>query len=218
MMCERVPVTVVENFLRFPHAVKTRALEFEYTRAPDGRWPGVRTGQLRDIWPDLNSYVVRMVYHILGLDSTAEIDVDMSFQKVSKEFGDSTPVIHTDGSAIAGILYLTETADGSAGTNFYEPTKDFLPNEELAMQKCKAMVANDFELLRSLRNELNKNLKPTIKVSDVFNRLVLFDGKKYHAANGFDAEGGEDRLTLVFFLYVRNTSYPTQRASLDSDM
>ena len=218
MMRERVPVTVVDNFLRFPHAVKTRALEFEYTRAPDGRWPGVRTGQLRDIWPDLNSYVVRMVYHILGLDSTAEIDVDMSFQKVSKEFGGNTSVIHTDGPPIVGLLYLTETADGSAGTNFYAPTEDFLPSAELGKQKCDAMVANDFESLRSLRDELNKNLKPTIKVSDVFNRLVLFDGMKYHAANGYDAEGDEDRLTLVFFLYIRNTNYPTQRAYLDSDM
>jgi hypothetical protein len=61
---------------------------------------------------------------------------------------------------------------------------------------------------KKYKEEHNAQYEETIRVSNVYNRLVSFDSHLHHAAQDFFGEGEDSRLTLVFFvnkLLVNNT-------------
>ena len=58
------------------------------------------------------------------------------------------------------------------------------------------------------KEDHNWQYEETIRVSNVYNRLISFDSQLIHGAQDFFGEGEESRLTLVFFvqkLLVNNT-------------
>ena len=61
---------------------------------------------------------------------------------------------------------------------------------------------------KKYKHEHNEQFEETIRVSNVYNRLIAFDSHLQHAAQDFFGKGEESRLTLVFFvnkLFTNNT-------------
>jgi len=84
--------------------------------------------------------------------------------------------IHFDAYDIAGIIYLTPDAHLNSGTSFYTKTTDD-----------------------------NDTYKLITSVSNIFNRLVLFDSRQYHVqTNEFGNTITNSRLTQTFSLNVEH--------------
>jgi hypothetical protein len=98
-------------------------------------------------------------------------------------------VYHYDGQEYAGIIFLTPDAPPQCGTSFYR-------SKHTKNMKCKG---DDDIVFR------NGYLDPTEfevvdVVGNVYNRLVLFDAKMFHAASNYFGTTKENgRLFQLFF-------------------
>jgi len=109
-------------------------------------------------------------------------------------------VIHTDTNTIfAGVLYLSPDAPLNSGTSLYRKNATFNQEKykrayELNDQRFKAG-----ELV--MDTEYHSMFDEVVRVNNVYNTLILFEGDIFHAANDFFGSTLEDsRLAQVFFI------------------
>jgi hypothetical protein len=199
------PVTVVENFYENPDAIRKFALAQEYKFCGDQEnqtygWPGSRTKDLSELDEALFEKVCKKlvsVFHNTDYDHMRWL-INTSFQSSTVEYGEG--VMHTDTNTIfAGILYLTPDAPLSGGSSIYRKNATF--NED---KYQRALELND-ETYKS-----NGKIAPTdyhnmfdeiVRVNNVYNTLILFEGHNYHTANQFFGDRLDNsRLTQTFFI------------------
>jgi len=101
--------------------------------------------------------------------------------------------IHTDSwNNWAGVLYLTPDAPLSAGTAFYR-----FKNGEYSEEDAK--ILNTKDQTDSYSQDLTK-WDQVDKVGNVFNRLILFNSKRFHMSMDYFGDTKENgRLFQVFF-------------------
>ena len=101
--------------------------------------------------------------------------------------------IHADGwNNWAGVLYLTPDAPLSAGTAFYK-----FKNGEYSEED--ATILNTKEQTDKCSQDLTK-WELVDKVGNVFNRLILFNSKRFHMSMDYFGDTKENsRLFQVFF-------------------
>jgi Family of unknown function (DUF6445) len=199
------PVTVIENFYENPDAIRNFALAQKYTYCHeveniDYVYPGCRT---RDL-----SYLDTLLFEkickkLVSVFHNAEHDVmrwalTTSFQIVSAEYGQG--VIHSDHNTIfAAVLYLTPDAPLNSGTSLFKPSKKF--DEKKYLQ---ALEENDegFKAGKIIMDTSYHDMfDEIVRVNNVYNTLILYEGQHYHAANQFFGKKLEDsRLAQVFFI------------------
>jgi hypothetical protein len=197
------PITVVNDFYESPDEIRRFALtqKFQYCKAPEEKygWPGCRT---KDISILDNSLYQKVCSKIISLFHNFEHDlmrweITTSFQLVSKRF--EKGLIHKDGNVVfAGIIYLSPNAPLDSGTSIYRQNNLF--DEQ---RYSKALDQNDFMLTRGKNPSFDYHdmFEETIRVNNVYNSLILFEGDQYHAANNFYGTDKEDsRLTQTFFI------------------
>lgn len=101
-------------------------------------------------------------------------------------------VFHSDGQTHAGIVYLTPDAPLMAGTSFWKSKANGARRPPATEEEC--IVTYGGKLLDSTAWDLVDT------VGNVYNRLVLWDGKLIHSASayfGTDIQNG--RLFQIFF-------------------
>lgn len=197
------PVTIVNDFYQNPDEIRQYALAQEYRscEAPQDKygWPGSRTKDLSEL--DQNLYQ-KICLKIVSIFHNSEHDVMRwniltSFQIVGKEF--DRGLIHQDGDVVfAGIIYLSPNAPLDSGTSIYR--KNDLFNED---RYSKALDQNDLMLTtgKTPSFDYHEMFEETVRVNNVYNSLILFEGDQYHAANNFFGINKEDtRLTQTFFI------------------
>lgn len=199
------PVTIVENFYQDPDAIRAFALKQEYTYC-DKRgdieyvYPGSRTKDIFDLDKKLQETICKKlvsVFHNTEHD-VMRWAISTNFQSVTEEYKEG--VIHTDHNTIfAAVLYLSPNAPLDSGTSLYRKGTNF---DE---QKYKEALATNDENFRAGSNvmdtQYHEMFEEIVRVNNVYNTLILYEGRHFHSANKFYGTTLENsRLSQVFFI------------------
>ena len=201
------PITVVDNFLEDPDSLADYAegLDFTY-RSKD--YPGLRSDYIHNISPDLYNYISNKILSIF-YQKDPVYQIVMQFQKINPFSEDKWNAknrgwIHQDKAALfGGILYLTKNPDPDAGTSIYSKKSEYSlfskqdnllkAKEKLYGHEKKEIDEDSFEKIYSVYHD---RFEETLRVKNIFNRLLLFDGQQYHGVRTY---GDRERLTIAFF-------------------
>ena len=199
------PVAIVENFYENPDAIRKFALAQEYQFLKDRKnadyvYPGARTKELVDLDKHLYAKIIEKlvsVFHNTDYDHMRWA-ISTNFQYVTEEY--NTGVIHTDHNTIfAAVLYLSPNAPLNSGTSLFKPNASFNAEKYEA-----ALVANDARFRAGeivMDTSYHSMFDEIVRVNNVYNTLILYEGRHYHAANQFFGKTPQDsRLAQVFFV------------------
>ena len=199
------PVTIIENFYENPDAIREFALAQKYTFCHEIEniqysFPGSRTADISTLDSALFEKICTKlvsVYH------NAEHDymrwaITTSFQSVAAEYGHG--VIHTDHNTIfAAVLYLTPDAPLNGGTSLFKKNKNFDESQYL-----QALEDNDARFKTGkikMDTAYHSMFDEIVTVNNVYNTLIIYEGRHFHAANQFFGKTLQDsRLAQVFFI------------------
>ena len=216
------PVTIIENFYENPDAIRKFALAQKYTFCHDRPnleyvYPGSRTKDIVDLDSQLHEKICKKLVSVFH---NAEHDymrwaISTSFQSVAAEYGQG--VIHTDHNTIfAAVLYLTPDAPLNSGTSLFKKNKTF--DEKKYLQ---ALDANDARFRVGnieMNTDYHSMFDEIVRVNNVYNTLIIYEGRHFHAANQFFGKTLKDsRLAQVFFINKidaqKHSSFPLNRTA-----
>jgi hypothetical protein len=207
------PVTIFDNFFDDPDKVRRWALQQEYLPDSDGRWPGLRTKPVHELDDPFFQSTCRKFFsqfYDLRLDQEIQWEVSMNFQIVHE--GYDCGWIHSDQETaqLTGIVYLSPNSNLNGGTSIYREKSNLIQHVHHNGKYKEDSYKNNMTIedAKKYKKEHNEQYEETIRVSNVYNRLISFDSHLHHAAQDFFGEGKDSRLTLVFFvnrLFVNNT-------------
>lgn len=200
------PVTIVDNFFEDPDKIVETANSMEFFPTEDGRWPGSRTNQLHCENNILFEYIGTRINSIFHDTQPREWNMQMHFQKINPFHEDkynkrNAGWIHSDiGTYFGGVVYLNKNPESDTGTSIYRLKNGYYLHSERDLSiKTRHYLHDRFiteqEYCESYNN-INCQYIETVKIENVYNRLVLFSGKNHHGAQTF---GTQERLTLNFF-------------------
>lgn len=199
------PHTIINDFYDDPDAIRQYALGQAYqflTDRPDAQYvyPGARTKDIVDLDQQLHATICKKlisVFHIQEHD-LMRWAISTNFQSVSKQYGRG--VIHTDSNTIfAGVLFLTPDAPLDSGTSLFKHNKSF------TYKKYREALRQNDVLFRSgsvaMNTDYHSMFDEVLRVNNVYNSLVIYEGDTFHAANTFFGDTlADSRLTQVFFI------------------
>ena len=215
------PITVVDNFLEDPDSLADYAEGLDFTYGSQS-YPGLRSDYLHNISPDLYAYISNKILSVF-YQRDPVYKIDMQFQKINPFSEDKWNVknkgwIHQDKSVLfGGILYLTKDPDPDAGTSMYSKKSEYSlfskqddllkAKEKLYGHEKKEIDEDSFEKIYSVYHD---RFEETLRVKNVYNRLLLFDGQQYHGVRTY---GDRERLTIAFFAdtVAEAGAYPLRR-------
>lgn len=213
------PVTVISDFYENPDEIRKYALAQKYTychemKGIDYVFPGSRTKELRDLSQSLYEKVCKKlisVFHIPEHD-LMRLQIKTSFQIVESEYDHG--LIHQDQNTVfAGVLYLTPDAPLDSGTSLFRKNSTY--DEDLYWKLIKE---NDerFKRKETIDFSYHNMFDEVVRVNNVYNSLILFEGDIHHCANQFFGKTKEDsRLAQVFFITKidanKESSFPLLR-------
>lgn len=187
---------VIDNF--YNNANDTREYILKQEFSVRGNYPGQRTisyanQHLKDI---IQKYVEPFSGKITDFpipntdNSNADKIYNGSFQYTTSR---DRSWIHVDGfNNWAGVVYLTPNAPLSSGTAFYQFNDGTMCEADTEILKNKKAIDN-------CSQDLTK-WKIVDQVGNVFNRLILFNSKRYHMSmDYFGTNKYDGRLFQVFF-------------------
>jgi hypothetical protein len=201
----------VDNFYNDPEQIRKFALSLEYNNSEDseGRYPGKRTKFLHEIDREFFDNFCKKVFSVL-YDFRFDIqwEVMTCFHQIPEFDNDVKNLgwIHKDDAIFAGLVYLTPEADLNSGTSFYTlkdgASEDYKDWASVKEKFYKSNIDKKYDEMalehRSLFNE-------TLRVNNVYNRMILFDSQCYHGINTLKTGTGS-RLTQPFFVKKITTS------------
>ena len=189
-------IIVVDNFYNNAQGTRDYILTQEFS--VKGNFPGQRTisyanDHLRDI---IQGYVGPFGGKITEFpmplinEKNTELTYNGSFQYTTSR---ERSWIHADGwNNWVGVLYLTPDAPLSAGTAFYR-----FKNGEYSEEDAKLL--NTTDQTDRFSQDLTK-WELVDSIGNVFNRLILFNSKRFHMSMDYFGDTKENsRLFQVFF-------------------
>lgn len=201
-----IPLTIVDKFFDDPDSIRNWALTLPYYKDDKGRWPGARTKALHEINPDFVDYFAKKFFSLF-FDFEKEAvhwAMDVCFHQIDKSYGSGW--IHQDESTrIAGIVYLSPDINLASGTSIYARKNEavFAQNGiESIMAKVDFYKGGSttFQQVEEYRKLMASEFTETVKINNVYNRLIAYDGHVHHSANEFTLGVDNPRLTMVFFV------------------
>ena len=182
-------IIVIDNFYKNAQQVREFALSQEFK--VHGNYPGNRTTSYAN---EILKSIIQTYVKPFGGNIT-DFPINESTYNGAFQFTTSRDRswVHIDGfNNWAGVLYLTPDAPVTAGTGFYR-------------FKDGTTCETDMKLLAN-KSETDKFSQDMTKwqlvdsVGNVFNRLILFNSKKFHMSMDYFGTTKEDgRLFQVFF-------------------
>jgi hypothetical protein len=193
------------NFFNNPD--KVLALSKRQTYEKSERYPGKRTINLlestdsetkefavffakkiaREVFPGISQFVIHISFHINELYSDDEANIGW---------------IHNDDVTLAGLVYLN-----SNETNFNSGTSIFLKKglenfsipdfQSRKLFNTTSVVTEDYK--QDLKNN-HSHFEETMRIGNVYNRLIAYDSNLWHRPNTFKVDVDEPRTTLLFFI------------------
>lgn len=181
---DKVQLVVIDNFFDNPDEIRNLALQQPFT--VKGNYPGLRTECM--LQHEQLSNMRKRFEELLGKTITFWPDgYNGSFQYASE---DMSSWIHRDMTEYSAIVYLTPNAPVNSGTMFY-----------------KHKLLNAFEANSNKENTIMNNdtyaedkWELVDQVANVYNRCVIFRGKRSHISGPYFGHSVEDsRLFMMFF-------------------
>jgi hypothetical protein len=222
MSKHNIPVTVVDNFFETPSLIRQMALAETFTKG-NGVYPGTRTRFLHQIDPMFARYFNQKVFSLFYDFDVHHVNlkVEAMFQLISKDYEEGW--IHNDLNyenrnyetdwEVAGLVYLSPQPFLDGGTSIYSidktkmaPMSKVAENKEFKRKFYNQEITDPAELAeyRLRRDSYNNTFNETVKVNNVYNRLVVYDAAEFHRGNKFFGSNKDDsRLTLVFFAKMK---------------
>tara|TARA_B100000131_G_scaffold42392_1_gene38155 strand:- start:39 stop:704 length:666 start_codon:yes stop_codon:yes gene_type:complete len=204
------PVTIVDDFFLDPNAIRDFALSLDYPMV-GSHYPGKRSNFLHEVDFKFFNYFGNKIFSLFGTPPL-QWGMNVNFQKIEpyaedkwdrKNRGwihkDNQSTKNIEGSIFGGIVYLNPNPDPDTGTSIYKTKRGFTFSSQYEMgQKMKLYGGEELDdnEYNKVYDETNEQFVETIKVDNVYNRLLLFSGNTYH---GMRTIGTEERLTLPFF-------------------
>lgn len=194
-----------DNFFNSPDKIVDLSHKQEYFRTI--AFPGVRTENLlnsqdeetrnfalffankikAEVFPGIHKFIIDIRFHINETYSIEEANVGW---------------IHSDPSDLAGLVYLNRDEK-----NFFSGTSMFLKKTDEIFSQKDFESRNKFnlhnEISQEYLDEIKKNwaeFDETVRVGNVYNRLVAYDSTMYHRPNTYVTSTKEPRRTLLFFI------------------
>ena len=187
---------VIDNF--YNNAMETRNYILTHEFKVRGNYPGQRTrsfatSYLKDI---IQEYILPFGGKITEFpmpDESNKKDNNIyngAFQYTTSR---DRSWIHIDGfNNWAGVLYMTPDAPVSSGTGFYK-------YRDGTSYESDSKIMNNKEEIDSFCQDMTR-WEQVDKVGNVFNRLILFNSKRYHMSLDYFGNSKENgRLFQVFF-------------------
>lgn len=212
-----IPLTILDNFLDNPDAIRDFALSLELTPHPEGKWPGKRSKNISEIHPLFYNYINKKILNLFFEDSI-EFKCDLSFQLLEDYQGEGW--IHQDPSIFTFIIYLSKEDEVNCGTSLYNLKLDkFHPinsskdhdfqTSRIDHHKTKFLPI-DIQSQKSKYRE--SHFIKSIDIKDKYNRLLCFSSELFHSANTF-SNTKNSRLTLIGFVnYISSCNLPIIRS------
>ena len=205
-----IPVSVVDNFLPNPDKIRDWALTLNYKPDPQGHWPGTRSEELSLINRPFYDFFCKRFFSLFWDVRNEPItwDSNLGFQKTTRDYGSGW--VHSDGqiSQITAIVYLNPNPAPNSGTSIMrlkDPT--VLPRQEWHDAKRRQILGErDNPELLAIQKTANNIYDESIRVNNVYNRLITFDAHLHHAAHEYLGGDDEERLTLVMFVNRLSTT------------
>ena len=192
------PVTIVDNFLDDPEALRKYALGLDYKpESKDSDYPGLRSDRLDlinlELFRKIGNKIVRLFYFTNNKAILWNWVADAYFQKVGLDNGNLGWVHRDRDICLTAIVYLNP--DLTVGTTIFKKIDTLEDSMKTFCNNRINLTTN--ELDRKLYNE---KYQETIKVSGLYNRLLTFEGTCYHAPQDYVPNSADDfRLTLIYY-------------------
>jgi hypothetical protein len=187
---------VIDNF--YNNAMETRNYILTQEFKVRGNYPGQRTrsfanNHLKDIIQDYILPFGGKITEFPMPDETNKDDNNIyngAFQYTTSR---DRSWIHVDGfNNWAGVLYMTPDAPLSSGTGFYKYKDGTTYETDMKIMNNKTEIDNSSQDLT--------RWEQVDKVGNVFNRLILFNAKRFHMSLDYFGNMKENgRLFQVFF-------------------
>lgn len=207
------PVCVIDDFYTNPHDVREFALSQKFYPNIDGRWPGARSEPIENINDSLYSHFCQKILSIFyNIGDISSFNIETSFQKIKPFHSDkfnknNRGFIHQDSTLFGGVVYLDVDVEERTGTSIYTPKdKWWHPSnfynyiDSLKIKRYSGGKLTDENI--SDWDKSRDEYIESIRVENIFNRCILFDGNSHHGVPFF---GSKERLTQVFF--VKNINF-----------
>lgn len=199
-----IPVTVLDNFLPDPDKIREWALKLNYSTDPQGNWPGLRSDEISSINRPFYDWFCKR-YFSLFWDIKSEPmqwESNLGFQKTDMSYGQGWSHSDTKQSLMTAIIYLNPNPAPNSGTSILK-LKDstVLPDPAWHESKRRFVFGERNDPTVIAHREMNNACyEETIRVNNVYNRLITFDAHCHHAAHDFFGNEDDSRLTLVMFV------------------
>lgn len=193
------------NYLNSPQ--KVLELFKKQTFNKSGIYPGHRTENLFDSTDEDTVNFATFFANKIRADvfpgiANFMIDIRFHINEVYNHDVANSGWIHSDEADLAGILYLTPDE-----INFDAGTSIFNKNNQLEFAVDDFNTRLNFNLTGNVTEEylveLQKNwlnFDETIRVGNVYNRLLAYDAKLYHRPNNFVTSVALPRHSVIFFI------------------
>jgi len=226
-MLYNYPTIIVDDFFKYPLDIRKFALQFEFAPSDIGTFSGVRTKSLHFTHECFFRSVCKKILDCYSIQFT-DYNAAMFFHLTGDEFGDEGWV-HIDACGdrppgLASIIYLNiDNNNLNNGTGIYKLANpnyniDYAEDNIKEMRKSYINLKDNVDI----KHKHNLNYEPTVKVGNMFNRMVAYDSRTPHAGSKyFGNDDKTSRLTLLTFFNniqtVGNIS-PLHRAEVMSDI
>ena len=213
------PTIIVDRFFKDPQSVRDLGLSLEFKKSEIARFSGKRTDSLHLTHPTFFRDVCNKIFNCYSLP-VADFDASLHFHITGEEFGQSGWV-HTDNAPEAGpgfatLIYLGPQ-DGEFGTTLYRLSNLNYDQNDKSVEILRQTFMTGVDCI-SEKEKYNSRYMETIKINNVFNRMISYDNRHPHAAAGYYGNTKNSmRLTLLAFFYQVKTeynNYPLKRADL----
>ena len=206
------PNLIVDNFFEDPDSIVDLSANIEYTPSDDGRWPGLRSNYLHQIDTRLFDFISKKITHLFYANCQ-DWNYEISFQKINPFSNNQYDKkncgwVHKDEYNFGGVIFLTKNPDDDTGVTIFKTKNGYssITNQEQEVKNKHFLGgAIDDDRYNQVYEMYHQQFEETIKIKNIFNRLVLFNNNTFHSVQTY---GTKQRLTLSFFNNYVKTKLP----------
>ena len=197
-------LTIIDDFLADPHAVRRAALALDYdSEANRSNFPGRNSATALP-----TRTLEEAVSHQIGVQVTGTPDTSHGRCRITLKTDKGKSGVHCDPAFYSGILYLSRPEDcdrpGAGGTDFFRHKRTGIDRVPPTLEDARAKGFRDINAVfeEVVNRDTNHPAKwqRTMRVPIRFNRLILFSPWLFHtAAPGFGTDLESGRLAMLLF-------------------
>jgi hypothetical protein len=192
------PLICLDNFFNDTNKVLKFANSLQYYESDFGKWPGKRSKPINDVDKCFfNTFGLKVLSILYPCVNDIYFTCNLTFQKISKDYSNEGWIHQDLDSDFTAIVYLSNHKN--CGTSFFDSKEPFATsiNDE---EKKQSYLNKEFTKSKECLKQNNEQFYKTVDISSKFNRIIIFKGAYYHAAQKFYEENlTEERLTLIGF-------------------